>query len=174
MYMDGTLDERYQSAVNSQDLTARSDGRSDVDSIVAVAWSRSHLGAALLRLHSQWDGAARRGLVPEQRFHQLKALPEVRKALLGWADARRGAEPEMEASEDVVAAVLAWWLDKACKGCNGTGWVSRANRPPAPCTTCHGSKEARIPHGVHGRAAVAYMETCIYRARASIRGRLKR
>lgn len=170
MMCEGGGSERYVSGANSSDLTVRKDGRGDdIEAIVSVAWNRSRIGAALLRLHSEFDGAARRGLQLDQVFQQLKSLPDVRAAMLLWAKEQRKPEPG-----DLVAAVLAWWLDKTCKTCNGTQWVTRANRPKQPCTTCHGTGEARIPHGEAGRAQLAYMESCLYRARASIKGRAAR
>lgn len=169
MAMGGGSFERYVSGANSSDLSVRSDGRADdVEAIVAVAWNRSRIGAALLRLSSEWDGAARRGLKLEQAFRQLRSLGDVRTAMLAWAHQDRRAQPE-----DLVAAVLAWWLDKTCKACSGTKWITRENKPKQPCGTCHGSGEARIPHGDDGRAQLAYMESCLYRARASIRGRVR-
>lgn len=158
--------ERYVSGANSSDLSVRSEGRADdVEAIVAVAWNRSRIGAALLRLHSEWDGAARRGMKLEQAFRQLRSLGDVKTAMVTWAHQDRRAEPD-----ELVDAVLAWWLDKTCKACNGTQWVTRPNRPKQPCTGCHGTGEAKIPHGDDGRAQLAYMESCLYRARASIRG----
>jgi hypothetical protein len=161
------ITERFLSAANSRDLTAKAGREGDVDAIVSVAWNRSRVGAALLRLHSDWDGQAKRGGKLEQTFLSLKSLPEVRSNLLLWAQDQR-----MEDAAVTVAAVLCWWLDKTCKTCNGTQWVMLPNKPKKPCTGCHGTGEAKIPHGEEGRAMLAHIESCIHRARASIKGRL--
>jgi hypothetical protein len=160
------ITERYLSGANASDLTVKGDREGAVDALVQVAWGRGRVGHALLRLHSEFDGAARRGLKPEQVFGQLKSLPDVRTAMLNWATEQRVDQPE-----GFVLAILAWWLDKACKSCGGTMWVTRPNKPKQPCTHCHGG-EARIPHGNDGRGMVNFMESCMHRHRASVKGRM--
>jgi hypothetical protein len=53
-----TVDERYETASNTSDLTLQLDpdlpgGAADV--LIAAAWSEVRVGGALLRLHSQWE-----------------------------------------------------------------------------------------------------------------------
>lgn len=62
MYQDDrrTIEESYASATASSDLRCDTrDGapRSDTDLLIAAGWSPSRIGAALLRLHTEWDGA---------------------------------------------------------------------------------------------------------------------
>lgn len=62
MYNDErrTIDEAYTSATSSSDLrcdTREGAPRSDTDLLIAAGWSPSRIGAALLRLHTEWDGA---------------------------------------------------------------------------------------------------------------------
>jgi hypothetical protein len=54
-----TIDERYTSASNTDDLTmdVQVQATQPADVLIAAGWSRSRLGAALQRLHSEWDGA---------------------------------------------------------------------------------------------------------------------
>ncbi|MDR6216189.1 hypothetical protein [Paracidovorax wautersii] len=55
-----TLEEAYASAANSSDLRCETrDGapRADTDLLIAAGWSQSRVGGALLRLHTEWDGA---------------------------------------------------------------------------------------------------------------------
>ncbi len=165
----GSISERYMSGANAGDLTIHPRREGAVEAIVEVSWSRGRVGHALLRLHSQFDGAARRGLKPDQLFGQLKALPEVRSALLQWAMGER----LMEGGE-TVDAVLAWWLDRRCTACKGTQWITAEGKQKRPCTSCHGTGEARIPRGNEGRGMVAYMENCLHRHRASVNGRMAR
>lgn len=51
------VEERYTSAANTNNLVVVADKGGAGDVIIAAGWSRSRLGAALLRLHSEWDGA---------------------------------------------------------------------------------------------------------------------
>lgn len=62
MYQDErrTIEESYASATASSDLrcdTREGAPRSDTDLLIAAGWSPSRIGAALLRLHTEWDGA---------------------------------------------------------------------------------------------------------------------
>lgn len=171
----GNLTERYLSGANATDLTVTADREGAVDALASVAWSRGRVGWALLRLHSEWDGAARRGLKPEQAFGALKQLPAVRSALLGWAHARKPDRLEiLTDGTALVDAFIAWFLSPTCPTCNGTMWVTRSNKPKQPCTECHGTGEARIPMGNEGRALEGYVRDCLYSHRASIRGRMAR
>lgn len=55
-----TIEESYTSATASSDLRCETrDGapRCDTDLLIAAGWSPSRIGAALLRLHTEWDGA---------------------------------------------------------------------------------------------------------------------
>jgi hypothetical protein len=169
--------ERYLSAGNSRDLTAKAGRHDDIDALVGVAWNRSRVGASLLRLHSDWDGSAKRGMKLEQSFLALKEMPHVLGALFLWAMEGAAQPPRREQIQDaqeLSREVVIWWLDRICKTCKGTKWVTRAHKPMTPCTTCHGTGEAPIPQGQRGRAMVSYMESCLYRARASIKGRMRR
>lgn len=172
----GGFSEQYVSASSSHDLTVRGDRRSDLDAVVEVAWSRSKVGAALLMLMREWDGAAKRGLRFDQAFMQMPSLPSARGAMVAWALGDTALPPRREQMEEANAlswAVLTWWLDPACKGCAGTGWATKAKAPNKPCTTCHGTREAVIPHGQMGRALVAHLEMCVYKAKASMKGRAR-
>lgn len=53
-----TVEEAYTSATNSSDLRVEADRRGDADVLIAAGWSMSRIGAALLRLHSEYDSAA--------------------------------------------------------------------------------------------------------------------
>lgn len=53
------IEEAYTSAGNSSDLRVEADLRGDADLIIAAGWSPSRVGMALLRLHSEWDMAAK-------------------------------------------------------------------------------------------------------------------
>jgi hypothetical protein len=50
-----TIEEAYCSAANSSDLRVEADRRGDADILIAAGWTPGRVGAALLRLHSEWD-----------------------------------------------------------------------------------------------------------------------
>lgn len=54
-----TVDERYASAIHTSNLRCEADRTSQADVLIAVGWSPSRLGAALMRLHSEYDGVAK-------------------------------------------------------------------------------------------------------------------
>ncbi len=72
-----TIEEAYTSAASSSDLRCETrDGapRSDTDLLIAAGWSPSRVGAALLRLHTEWDGAGHsRPSVGADFMHDAKA-----------------------------------------------------------------------------------------------------
>lgn len=52
-----SIEERYASSISSKNLKVDVDQVKSVDLLIAAGWSPSRLGAALLRLVSEWDGA---------------------------------------------------------------------------------------------------------------------
>lgn len=62
-----TTQERYASATQSRSLRVEAGLQGDADYLIAAGWSKSRFGAALMRLHSEWDAAERRGCqIPRQ------------------------------------------------------------------------------------------------------------
>lgn len=53
------IDESYQTASNTSNLTVEADRRGAGDVLIASGWASSRLGSALMRLHSEWDRAAK-------------------------------------------------------------------------------------------------------------------
>lgn len=53
-----TVDELYESAAHSSNLRMHEDRSGPVYVLIAAAMSPNRLGAALMRLHSEWSGAA--------------------------------------------------------------------------------------------------------------------
>jgi hypothetical protein len=51
--------EQYQTAANTSNLKVDVNRRGAADVLIASGWSASRLGMALLRLHSEWDAAAK-------------------------------------------------------------------------------------------------------------------
>ena len=52
-----STEELYTCANNARNLRVEADCRGSADLLIAAGWSASRLGAALLRLHSEWDAA---------------------------------------------------------------------------------------------------------------------
>jgi hypothetical protein len=92
-------------------------------------------------------------------FQRLKTLPEVRGALVHWADSY-----EIEGAVHVVGAVLQWWLHPICPVCKGvkkrvvlgTGRTSSKD-----CKECRGIGEIKVPHGPVGRRMLGYINECL-------------
>ena len=54
-----TVDEAYSSACNTSNLSVKAEQRNDADVLISSGMTPGLLGAALLRLHSEWDGTAK-------------------------------------------------------------------------------------------------------------------
>lgn len=81
-----TIEESYTSAGNASDLTVKSDQRGAADVLIAAGWTPGMLGGALMRLHSEWDGAAKKRRMDETETRNLGIrVPTVR------GDRSRGA-----------------------------------------------------------------------------------
>lgn len=50
-----TVEERYTSATHASNLRVQAERSGHADVLIAMGWSPSRLGAALMRLHSEWD-----------------------------------------------------------------------------------------------------------------------
>ena len=176
-----TVDESYASATNAQSLAVtHSEGpRCAVDLLAAAAWSPSRLGLALLRLHSEWDGAEHPRPGTKLYMHEfaillgkLKSLPEVRHQLTLQAE-----KWGIEDAESVAVATIRWWLDHICQACGGTKFqtVQGTNRHSAKvCGICHGSGETKLPYGRAGQRLLEHIQYCLRVARVSVKARLKR
>ena len=72
-----TVEERYESACGASSLRVQAEKGGPADLLIAAGWSESRIGMALLRLHSEFTGAAK----PERlTAAQLQALAETFKA----------------------------------------------------------------------------------------------
>lgn len=147
-----TIAEAYATAVSSSDLkcdTREGAPRSDSDVLAAAGWCESRIGSALLRLHTEYDGAEHPRLMKPQDFYRAPAEKDGEKE----AKAKKFAEEQcnehnttqqllmrsklktlpavvqqVEAQlkkwgeEDAKAtanAVVIWWLQQACRSCHG-------------------------------------------------------
>lgn len=80
-----TTQERYATATQSSSLRVQADVRGDADYLIAAGWCKSRLGAALMRLQSEWDGAERWGVRvpvrPTNRAIQAEAQVTLAKGI---------------------------------------------------------------------------------------------
>jgi hypothetical protein len=183
-----SIEERYSSATSTSTMKMELERSMPIDVLTAAGWSQSRIGAALLRLHSEWDSAekprlhksphtgrreAQAWLLHEQKIlmGKLKTLPSVRgqveQHLMQWGY----AEPASKS-----AAVLLWWLDQTCHHCHGTKYeiVPGTNRQSGKlCRTCQGSGLMPVPHGQDGRRLANWLDGCTQLARTQISKHLR-
>lgn len=204
-----TIAEAYATAVSSSDLkcdTREGAPRSDSDVLAAAGWCESRIGSALLRLHTEYDGAEHPKLMKPQDFYRapaekggekeanakkfaegqceehnktqrllmrskLKTLPAVVQQV--EAQLKKWGEEDAKA---VANAVVIWWLQQACRSCNGRKFEivpGTARLSNKTCKPCGGTGHARIPHGDIGRRTANFLDDCVCRARLSISERLR-
>lgn len=171
--------EQYTNAMHTTNLRLKTDAPCAADILIAAAWSASRTGAALLRLHSEYDGAEHPRFSVEVGkeayrhevallFSKLKSLPTVRDQIMFQAD-RWG----IERHSHVCMAVLIWWLDRSCCSCHGTKLDLIGGRVSGRiCKVCRGSGEDAVPCGEAGRKMANYIDDCLQRARIGIKKRL--
>jgi hypothetical protein len=66
-----SVEEVYQTASNTSNLKVEADKRGSGDVMIAAGWSPSRVGMALLRLHSEWDSAAKPTRQSAEQIHAL-------------------------------------------------------------------------------------------------------
>lgn len=70
-----TTEERYTSATHAKSLVVSHDRGGAADMLIAAGWSQCRLGAALMRLASEWDGAQKpQALSPQAIAAVVKRL----------------------------------------------------------------------------------------------------
>jgi hypothetical protein len=153
------VEELYETAINTSDLTVSSVCRGAADILIAVGGSASRLGAAMLRLHSEWDASAKparpassaiealaltlprvngrvqmvaaRSMAYQWYEQQLHGLVSKLKALpVVRAEVAYQAEKwGMDDANDKAGAVIKYWLDQTCHTCDG---LMRQRVPGSP------------------------------------------
>lgn len=80
------IEQMYAAAVRSSDLSVKAHKMGHADVIAAFGMSRSVLGLALLRLHTEWDGSEVRDgrEVSSVEIRALRSFPVVRLGLMDW------------------------------------------------------------------------------------------
>ncbi|PUA95505.1 hypothetical protein C8C99_0305 [Acidovorax sp. 107] len=178
MYQDDrrTIEESYASATASSDLrcdTREGAPRSDTDLLIAAGWSPSRIGAALLRLHTEWDGAehlrpaAGADFAQAARARQPVALSQTPPMARAVADKLAAEFNHQQAKllmsrlktmpvvrEQLTLQLLKWKVEDAeqVAGALLRWWL-------APnCHACHGRKFEVIPDT--GRLSSKHCKPC--------------
>lgn len=77
--MPPDVEERYNNATNTSNLKVDPERRLPADMLIAMGWSPSRLGAALMRLHSEWDGAEKPRRPSKERIDLIAySLPRIK------------------------------------------------------------------------------------------------
>lgn len=77
--MPPDVEERYNNATNTSNLKVDPERRLPADMLIAMGWSPSRLGAALMRLHSEWDGAEKPRRPTREQIDLIAAsLPRIK------------------------------------------------------------------------------------------------
>jgi len=138
-----TTEEKYLIASNTSNLRVLAESVGAGDVLIAAGWSKSRIGSVLMRLHTK---PTRDNL---ELTHTQVTLEAIRI--------------NAERPEAVASAVIAWWLNRLCKTCHGRKFGTIENTPTLSaieCPACHGSGEARIPHGEIGRRLASWLDEC--------------
>lgn len=162
------IEQLYTSAIRSSDLTLRPERLGHVDVILAFGMSRSRLGLAALRLHSEWDGSEIREGRP--------AGPIERAALRSWQAVHAGlqhwlAQIGVPDASDCACRTMEHWLNRNCPHCKGAGEVLK-DGALRTCPKCKGVKLRREPHDPILRKGLNFLDDCCASARGSARKRL--
>lgn len=83
-------EELYTCANNASNLRVQAGRRGSTDVLIAAGWSASRIGAALLRLHSEWDAAAKPAKTEKHHIEALALTLPLLKT--GKPDLKRAAE----------------------------------------------------------------------------------
>lgn len=108
------IEEAYASATNTSDLKIDTLKQRPIDSIIAAGWSYSRIGAALLRLHSEWDGAEKpQKASPEQLELLAETFHKEKNGLVKWKEKLPSGEEsvvELKPLEAAKRQAAAWYL----------------------------------------------------------------
>ena len=171
-----TIEERYISATQANNLKVEADRTGKVDTIIAAGWSMSRVGAALLRLSSEWDGSAKRPRMSDTDLillrGRLKSLTSVlTQVVIGMH------KMGIQNPQDKAGQIVAYWLHESCHRCNGLKFEPIPNTPSLStirCRACHGTGLGWPPGGDEGRRVLAWIDDCVVRGRAMTAKRLQR
>ena len=158
------VSEVYASAITTSNLRVQAEKRGPADVLMASGMSRSYVGAALMRLRTEYgsDSVPRKSASETDHrlmMGRLKSLPAVMQALTAQAVRWRIDRPDA-----VALAVVSNWLDCLCRHCSGRG-RDRIKDTPALgavlCKHCKGTGRTEPTHGSAGRVLADYVSDCV-------------
>lgn len=199
------LDERYECATSASNLRVDTrDGSpiSPADVIIAAGMSPSRLGMALLRLHSEWDGAAKPKKLNAAQITALshtlkdeKGRPDTyrarREAAAWYAGELRILAQTLKSRAGVMAELMLWanlkgisgetvtaslhhWLNSTCPVCEGHGLRKVDGQPALSAKRCGPCNGTGSVREPDGAARViGYIDACLNAARSSLKQRLR-
>ena len=161
-----TVEERYLVAGNTSDLSVSPDRKTAADLMIAAGWSPSRLGAAALRLHSEWAAAALPRRPGREQISRIALelpllngkpdLAHANRVALHWhqVELRRvfdrlhslpavrdqlavqALQRGMSGPAALAAAVLCHWLDPVCPSCHGLKFMQVKGAPALSAKVC--------------------------------------
>lgn len=196
------IEERYEAACSTSTLKVHAERAGPGDMLIAAGWSEHQTGMALLRLHSEWTGAAKpRRLTPGQvtkladENRDKEGRPDRRKAVAEaarwyanelrllalslktrptvWAQLQPWAQ-DKGIPEAQIAQALFHWLDPMCGHCDGHGLHKAKDAPALSARQCRACNGTGTKHVPEGGSRVlSYISHCTSQARDSISKRLR-
>ncbi len=195
------VEELYTAAQNTTNLTVDPDERGAADFLIAAAWSPSRLGSAMLRLHSEWDAAAKPVKPTAASIDAIastmgkNARGEAYAIAMRWYEgglinllgklqtlphvrdqvAHKAEEWGYADAQTKASVIVKYWLDQTCHPCAGLKWRAVPNAPALSnrlCPSCGGTGLSMVPYGSEGKRLANYMDDCVQVARTSIKKRL--
>jgi hypothetical protein len=196
------VEERYQSACSTSSLKVEAEKGGSADVLIAAGWSDSRVGMALLRLHSEYDGAAKPKRMGEAAIRALaEANPDDRgKPRMTWARTEslmwhrrelRLLAQSLKSRASVLEQLTQWaamkgidpalvgpavhhWLAPTCVVCDGHG---RRKLPDAPALSgkpCHACNgSGHTPHPQGSARVLGHIDYVVQVARNSLKKRLR-
>ena len=191
--------ERYTSACTATNLRVSAEKQGAADVLIAAGWSKHQLGAALMRLRSEWDSVAKPRRVTPEAITQVartmqgtptEKLQKAQKIASDWYTRElrllaqrlqtlpsiRRAITAQAGNSDTASAVLMHWLDPICTRCSGQKWELIPGTPAQStkaCKQCRAAGTNPAPHGETGRKLANYLDDCVNRAKSSLTLHLK-
>jgi hypothetical protein len=197
-----SIEERYETACSASTLKVNAERGGPADMLIAAGWSEHQTGMALLRLHSEYQGAAKpKRLGPAQiatlavQHRDKEGRPNRQKAQAEaarwYANELRLLAISLKSRPAVWAQLLPWsqakgipqeqvaqalfhFLDPVCSHCGGHG-LHKAKDAPALS-----AKQCRVCNGTGTKAipegggrVLSYISHCTSQARQSISKRLR-
>ena len=109
------IEEQYTSATQATSLVVDPDHSGSADKLIASGWSKSRLGSALLRLHSEADRSPEPVRVHERGIEAIAAeiaRERCQKENAGIQDIKKRSKPVVREADMIIARAQAheWYL----------------------------------------------------------------